>query len=261
MKKIVSLLLVTIMLISCISLLSSCDTGSKNNIDTEGIEQVITHIESNELNKALSKCQSLNQETLENSKDAILECILKNLEYYLEYDNWTNTKYALVDTKAIDELKIYKKILNLLPLEDTFTNASTFVSTALKLEKFIEWNDYYKSNDDYLTEAMEYMNQGAPYRNTSWSIAVTYYEKAYTVSNSAYNYFKNSDEKGMQEAAEWYKVLSEEIKRTINKQDSTAAQDNAYSHASASYKQMVNEYISVLSDVIDIIDTFPKNLY
>lgn len=233
-----------------------------SNKNTEVIDKVIMHIEANELENALKVCESMNDEKLEKGEERILESILKQLNYYLNNcDNWTNTKYALVDSKSINELKIYQKILNLLPLENKFTNANTFVATALKLEKYIEWNAYYKTNDNYLTKAMEYMNQGAPYRNTSWSIAVTYYEKAYTVANNAYNQYKNSNEKGMKEAARWYKALSEEIRRVINKEDSTAAQDKEYNNASATYKKMVEEYISVLSDVIDILDTFPEKLY
>ena len=72
---------------------------------------------------------------------------------------------------------------------------------------------------------------------------------------------KTQAKKGMQEAANWYKVFSEQIRRTINKQDSTTAQDNEYNRVSASYKQMLNEYTSVLSDVIDILESFPNKLY
>ena len=254
MKKLLALLL--FVFIAC------CFVGcGSNGADSTSIEKAITHIEANELENALEICESMNEKTLEEGKDKILDCVLKKLNYYLDSDNWTNTNYALIETKAIDELKIYQKILNLLPLDDTFTNATTFVSTALKLSEYTEWNDYYKSNDNYLTKAVEYMNQGAPYRNTSWSIAVTYDEKAYTVSNNAYNHFKNSNEKGMQEAAEWYKVFSEQIRRTINKQDSTTAQDNEYNRASAAYKQMLNEYTAVLSEVIDVLESFPNKLY
>ena len=256
MKNRIALLLAIVLSLICF--LVGC--GS-NGVDNTSIEETITHIEANELENALNVCKSMNEKTLEKGKEELLECILAKLEYYLDYDNWTNTNYALVETKAIEELKIYQKILSLLPLDDTFTNATSFISTALKLEEYIVWNDYYKSNDNYLTEAVEYMNQGAPYRNTSWSIAVTYYEKAYTVSNNAYNHFKNSDEKGMQEAANLYKVFSEQIRRTINKQDSTVTQENEYNSAFASYTQMSDEYTSMLSDVIDILESFPNKLY
>ena len=256
MKKQIAFILAVIFSLSCF--LIGCES---NGADSTSIERVITHIEANELENALKVCESMNEKTLEEGKDAILACVLEKLEYYLDSDNWTSTNYALVETKAIKELKIYQKILSLLPLDNTFTNATTFISTALKLEEYVVWNEYYKSNDNYLTEAVEYMNQGAPYRNTSWSIAVTYYEKAYTVSNNAYNHFKNSYEKGMQEAAEWYKVFSEQIRRTINKQDSTTTQNNEYNRASASYKQMIIDYTSVLSDVIDILESFPNKLY
>lgn len=256
MKKRITLFLLVVLGLVCF--VTSC--GS-NGVDNTSIEKAVTHIEANELDEALTICENMNEQTRSEGTEKILNCIIKKLEYYLDSDNWTNTKYSLVDSKAIKELKIYQKILSLLPLEDTFTNATTFISTALKLEEYIAWNDYYKSNDDYLTEAMDYLNKGAPYRNTSWSIAVTYYEKAYTVSNNAYNHFKNSSEKGMQEAAEWYKVFSEQIRRTINKENTTTAQDNEYNRASTSYKQMLNEYTSVLTEVIDILDSFPNKLY
>lgn len=256
MKNRIALLLAIVLSLSCFFV--GC--GS-NGVDNTSIEKIITHIEANELGNALIVCESMNEKTLEKGKKEILECILDKLEYYLDCDNWTNTNYVLVETKAIEELKIYQKILSLLPLDDTFTNATSFISTALKLEEYAVWNDYYESDDNYLTEAVEYMNQGAPYRNTSWSIAVTYYEKAYTVSNNAYNHFKNSDEKGMKEAANFYKVFSEQIRRTINKQDSTVMQENEYNRASASYSQMIDDYILVLSEFIDVLESFPNKLY
>ena len=47
----------------------------------------------------------------------------------------------------------------------------------------------------------------------------------------------------------------------MNKQDSTVTQDNEYNRASASYTQMLDEYTSMLSDVIDILESFPNKLY
>ena len=37
--------------------------------------------------------------------------------------------------------------------------------------------------------------------------------------------------------------------------------DNEYNRASASYTQMLDEYTSMLSDVIDILESFPNKLY
>ena len=261
MRKFTYLLCVISLFVLCVVAVTSCGTNPKDSVNKDAIEQVVTHIEANELSYALSKCQSLNQKSLESGKDKILEIVLIKLKYYLDSDNWIVTNYSLVEEKAIEELKIYQQILNTLPLEDTFTNATTFVSTALKLEEFIEWNEYYKSQDDYLEEAIDYLNQGSSYRNTSWSTAVKYYEKAFNVTNTAYNHYKDSNERGMQEAAQWYKVLSEQIRRTINKEESSSAQENAYTQASESYQNMLNDYSSMLSEVVDILELFPSKLY
>ena len=107
MKKITSFLLALVILISCITLLVSCNSSSKK-VDNEKITQIITHINANELNEALTKCQSLNQKTLEAGKDEILNCVLKKLEHYLYSGNWTFKTYYLIDPKAIKELKLYQ---------------------------------------------------------------------------------------------------------------------------------------------------------
>ncbi len=173
----------------------------------------------------------------------------------------TTTRYKLVDPDAIQKLKLFQKILNSLLIDNQDTNVNSFITTALTLEKYVSWNDYYNSEDDYSTKAIEYLNQGAPYRNTAWSVAVTYYEKAYTVANNGYNHFKNSNENGMQEAARWYKAFKEQIRRTINKESTTAPQESEYNSASAAYKQMIVEYMDVLSEVSNILKQFPQKLY
>ena len=155
MKKLVAF----IMMVVC----SICFLGcGKNSVDNESINKAITHIQANELENALIVCQTMDTKTIEEGSNKILECVLEQLNYYLSPDNWTNTKYVLVDSNAIDCLKLYKEILSLVTLEDSFTNANTFVLLALQLEDYVKWNEYYKADDNYLTAAQNYMNQGAP---------------------------------------------------------------------------------------------------
>ena len=238
-----------------------CFAGCKDNIDTASTNKVITHIEANELDNALTICQTMNEATLKASNEKILKAVIKKLNYYLNYDNWTSTKFSLVDNDAIKTLKVYKDILSILVYEDTFTNTVNFVSNALKLEEYTIWNDFYKINDDYLTEAQGYMNQGAPYRNTNWDIAVIYYEKAYTVANNAYLKFNGYNTKGMKESANFYKAYSTLIKNTIDKKDTSSTEGNAYNNAASQYATILQEYSTVLSDVIAILESFPSKLY
>ena len=102
MKKIISLLIATTMLISFVSLLSACDSGSKTKVDSDGIAQVVTHIKSNESSKALSKCQSFNQETLESGKSDILDAIKEKLDYCISHSSYNSSTY-LVNERTIEE--------------------------------------------------------------------------------------------------------------------------------------------------------------
>ncbi len=259
MKKTLTTL-VAVFFIAIATLGSACSGDSKGSKNAD-INKIIVHIESNELGTALSACKSTSANTLKEGSDKILACILDELKYYLASSNWVNTAYALVKTDAINELKIYREILSLLSLGNTFTNATTFVSKALELASYTTWNEYHKADDNYLAEAQNYMNQGAPYRNTSWSTAVTYYEKAYTVANNAYYHFNGRSGKGMQEAANFYKAYATLIRNTINKKDNSAAEENAYNNASAAYKTIIQGYTDAISEIIDIVKTFPNKLY
>ena len=105
------------------------------------------------------------------------------------------------------------------------------------------------------------MNQGATYRNTNWTLAVTYYEKAYTVANNAYYHCNGKQNKGMQEAANFYKAYATLIKNVINNKESSAYETNTYTTAHSKYKNILQEYLADLNAVFDIVDTFPTKLY
>lgn len=237
------------------------DSSTNSNVDRVAIEKAVTHIEAGELDKAISVCQSMDAETREECVTTVLDCVLVELKYYLNFNNWTSTEYELVDPDAIEKLKKFQSLLALLPLEEAFTNATEFLDTAIMAEKYVEWNDYYNADDTYLEDVMEYMNQGASYKSTSWSIAVTYYEKAYVLANTAHNHFSGSYASGMYEAAEWYRVFAEQIKRTINREKTTLSQESEYNAASAAYGQMLAEYLASNSEMIELLESFPKKLY
>lgn len=260
MKKIVSLLLIAIMLISSMLIFSSCGSSSKSNIDTNGITQIVTHIESNESDKALSKCQTSNQETLESGKDNILDAIKQKLNYCISHSTYKSSTYW-INERTVNELKNYKGILALLPLEDTFTNAVDFVNEAVKLEKFIKWNDYASEDDNYLQAIQNYMDQGASYRNTSWNIAVTYYEKALAVCRNAATAFSNENNYGYKETADFYNAYGTLIYNIIHKKDNTIAEENEFDRAKEGYLRISQEYIDALDEYIKILEKFPTNIY
>ena len=143
-----------------------------------------------------------------------------------------------------------------------FTNAKTFTEKLLKLEPYMEWNEYYASLDkDSLQEIENYMNQGKTYRNSSWSIAVTYYEKAYTTANNAYYHFKGKSGKGMKECADFYKSYAVLIDRIINRENITDAESKTYDSAIDNYMNALKDMSNALDDVIAILDSFPAKLY
>ena len=260
MKKIISLLIATTMLISFVSLLSACDSGSKTKVDSDGIAQVVTHIKSNESSKALSKCQSFNQETLESGKSDILDAIKEKLDYCISHSSYKSSTYW-INERTIEELKNFKSILDLLPLEDTFTNAVDFVNEAIKLEKFIKWNEYASEDDDYLQDIQDYMDTGASYRNTSWNIAITYYEKALAVCRNAATAFSNESNYGYKETADFYNAYGTLIYNVIHKKDNTIAEENEFDRAKEGYLTITQEYIDANKEYLEILKAFPTNIY
>ena len=111
MKKFFSLFIAIFIVFS----LAGC---RQNNIDNESIDNTIMHIEADELENALTVCQTMDEKTIEKGSDKIMECIVKKLDYYLNFNYWINTKYVLVNSDAINKLKIYEKILSFVVLEE-----------------------------------------------------------------------------------------------------------------------------------------------
>jgi tetratricopeptide (TPR) repeat protein len=266
MKKILSVLLAAMMIVSCMLSLSACgpdnegNTETESNVNSEIISQIVIHIESNESSKALSKCQSLNAETLEAGKDTILVAIKQKLNYCISHATYKSSTYW-VNEKTIDELKNYQGILDLLPLEDSFTNAVDFVNEAVKLEKFIKWNAYSAEEDNYLQEVQYYLDKGASYRNTSWKTAVTYYEKALTVCRNAAIAFSDEDNYGYKETADFYNAYGTLIYNIINDKDTTANEENEFNRAKEGYLRINQEYIDALDEYIKILEKFPSKIY
>ena len=263
MKKAVSLSLVLTILCCIVAIFTSCNSKTKDEIDTKvdsnGIKEVVTHIESNESAQALSKCQTFNQKTLESGKNDILSAVIKELNYCISNSTYESKTYW-VNEKTIEELKNFQAILSLLPLDDTFTNAPSFLDNAVKLEKFIKWNKYHAENDNYLVEIQEYMDTGASYRNTSWNIAVVYYEKALTICrNAAINF--SADAYGCQETADFYNAYGTLIYNVIYDKDNTIAEENEFDRAKEAYLKITDEYINALSEYIEILESFPTNIY
>ena len=202
-------------------------------------DQIITHLEANELDKALEKSK---QADLKKNSNDLVACIARKLELYIETNNWINTKYELVDPNTIEDLKKYKEILNMIPMEDNFTNVNSFVELTLSLEQYTKWNKYHQaqSSDTYLQDIQDYMNTGATYRNSSWSTAVRYYEKAYNVAESARIHYKDNDANyGMSEAEEFFEMYGILIKDVIEQEDTSTSDSNKFDSAKEKYVQII----------------------
>ena len=260
MKKTVSLLLAIIMFVSCVALLSACGSSSNNNGGTGDIAQIVQHIEANESTEALRKCQSASRKTLETGKKDILDAVTKKLNYFISHSSYKSSTYW-IDERTINEIKNFKSILALLPLDDTFTNAIDFVNEAVKLEKFIKWNPYVAEEDDYLQTIQDYLDTGASYRNSSWNIAVTYYEKALSVCRNATTAFSNDNNYGFKEISDFYNAYGTLIYNIIHKKDNTTAEENEFERAKEEYVSITNEYISANEEYLEILKTFPTKIY
>ena len=224
-------------------------------------EKIVMCIEANELNDALQLCKNTKNDLNTADTEKIIKALTIKLNRYLNTDTWVLTKYKLVDEKVIKELHIYQKILSALPIENHYTNANKFVSQALNLVKYINWNNYYLKADEYFDEMLEYMNMGAEYRGVSWNITISYYQKAYNVANTAYNYYKGKSGKGMVECANMYKAFAGMVDDIINERETSSYDSDAYEHAMAKYKVILQEYIDTLSSIQEILDAFPTKIY
>lgn len=248
--------LITIAVLLIIISVCSCSLS----VDKEAIENTIDRIEATELNKALELIQGMDEQTLKAGKDDILAAVINKLNQYLYTSTWISSSSCLVKESAIVELENYQSILEALSLDPDTTNADDFVEKALMLKKYTKWNLYYAADDDYLSEAQSYMNQGANYKSNP-SIASQYYTKAYNVAIEAYNKFRNYSRSGMKEAADFYYNYAVQINGIISRSGTTSVEDDAYNNASKAYKAMINEYMDALSEVTNIVETFPTKLY
>ena len=244
-------------LLALILVLGGC--GSK--VDKNLITETINRIDAGEVNYAFNKMQEMNKETLLSAEKEIFGKIVENLNEYLN-TNWVSSRTCLIDAKVITELKVYKGMIELMSLEDVSTNALDFINRALKLDKYREWNSFYVEMDnDSFTEMIEYTNLGSRYKNLSWDAATGYYADAYDVAMNAYQRCAYKYEKGMYEAAEMFKAFATVIEKTIYRQEISQIDSNNYDTAMAEYKRVLGEYDAVISEVIDIIEGFPKKIY
>lgn len=227
-------------------------------VDKKPIEKAIEHIEDDELEDALEECKDMDKEVIEYGSNDILASVAEKLEYYFYFDNWTLTEEHLVDPAAIENLKLYKSILSTLTFKDDDTNADDFISAALKLEKYVEWNEYHLSNQKtYFDQAVAHIDQG----KDSDDDAVAHYEKAYTVLNNAYNAFKDGKGKGMFEVSEFYSIFAEQIRDIIDGERITNSDQRAYEDAYEAYVKIVKEYATVMEQIITDLEDLPDNLY
>lgn len=217
---------------------------------------VITHIQADEIDKAISTIESLSSSTVEVAKDEILLEIIKKVEKYRNGNTWLITNYDIVKPVAIEELKKYKSLLDLLPLENTTTNIVDFIDNALELESCIEWNEYYKyvSNDNYMEDMIYWIQQGMDY--SSWDLAQYCYQKAYTAANNGYLIYKDNKGKGMDIVtgyfATWVSALNEwRFQNFIDR-------DTSYDEA---YNTTLEDYGKVIDSIDEFINSIPSKLY
>lgn len=112
-----------------------------------------------------------------------------------------------------------------------------------------------------LQAIQNYMDQGASYRNTSWNIAVTYYEKALAVCRNAVTAFSNENNYGYKETSDFYNAYGTLIYNIIHKKDNTIAEENEFDRAKEGYLRISQEYIDALNEYIEILNAFPTNIY
>ena len=267
MKKILSFVLVGAMLVSAMVTFSGCgivsglvETAfgviSGFGMDTEPIEKAVSHIEKDELDKALEVCKDMDKEVIEYGTYDILEAVTKKLEYYCDFDNWTCTDKYLVDTDAVNVLKAYSGILATLSFDEDDTNVDDFIAAALQLEKYAEWNEYYISNEgEYFTRAMEYIDKG---QEASGDDAVEYYEKAYSELNKAYELYDDSQAKGLKEAAEFYGLYALQIRSTIDGDKISTSDKKAFERAYEDYLNAVKAYNTARTELVSALQALPQ---
>lgn len=226
--------------------------------DEAKIDQIVQHLRAGELDAALEKCCTMDDVTLEAGREDILDEVIGNLEDIRKSD-WLLTKYELVDVDTIEVLKKYKEILSYLKVEEVFTNADEFVNKALEMEQFIEWNDYYAADGDYIEDINYYVDLAE--ESSYWSVAVMYLEEAYDIADKASREYSGEKGKGMVEAYEFYTSYKVMIGNWIDGVDSTSKQKSTFESARKTMVKLLEEYITVYEKAEEIFKAFPSELY
>lgn len=260
MKRLLAIILTVFFfanLVACneSSIKSSIETNSNNDY-----KQVVTCIEANDLERAVTLCAELSEVEISAGNDEIFNAIVDRLNAQLNENAWFSTKYYIIEQHTIDDFKKYKTLLTHIGITSSdVTNALDFVNVILESEQYITYNDFHNfeyvhGND--ITNALNYISQANSY--STLEIITSYYELAYQSMLKAYNGCKNESRAsfGMKEASdftgEWVRVLD----KWRNGEDETHS--NIYNSA---YVSVVEDYQTVLSDVSDILDDFPDKIY
>lgn len=253
MKKWLAVITIFILIVS----LSACTLG----VDKDAIESTVTRIKADELDSALSIINSMDSNTLSSGKDEILTAVINGIDAYLNFNSWVSTSYDFIDEKAIKEIEKYQSIVNSLSLSADESNVDDFISKALSLKQYAKWNDYHSTDaaEDF-TSIKSTMDKGAVYKSNP-TIASKYYKQAYNDCMAAYNKCNNYTGYGMKEAADFYYNFAVQTNAIISRSGTTSAQDNAYNSSSSAFQRIQQEHIDDLEVVIDICDSFPKELY
>ena len=256
MKRTISIFLAIITLTSSL-FLTSCSLS----VDKTLIDETVLNIEASEIQKAIQKCQTMNDATLKRGKDEILSVVVDKLNNYLNTSKWMLTDYRLVDEKTIEELKEYKELLSLLPLSKTNTNSLDFINKALESEKFIDYNDFYaETKDDKTMENIQdYINNANS--SSSYSLAITYYKKAQALAEKSYHRFNGKTEKGMAEATLYYNLLSTNLTNAINGRDPSATEESELASAGEKYQSALMDIANSVQELKDIVNEFPTKIY
>ena len=254
MKKLLATLTVLIMIVS----LSAC---TSLGVDNEAIDKAITRIKAGELDSAIDVISGMDEKTLSSGKDKVLSAVISEIKPYLNFNSWVSTTYDFIDESVIADLEKYQTLINCLSLESDESNVDDFIVKALSLKKYAKWNEYHRTNPvANVANIKNTMDQGAIYKSTP-SIASKYYQQAYNDCLASYNKYKDNTGYGMKEVADFYYNYAVMINSVIAKKETTKEQNDAYSASKTACHDIQQEHLDDFDDVIDICESFPKNLY